>query len=285
MGRGPLVGRRLDVIAERRRDRGLVARRDSQAVDERRHRRVIADIEDLGQRPHLGRQPVGMAFGRLPGRAGFGLLGPLAPGLGLGGKGQPLGLGDPGGGAVEGGRELSRGVAYGLAPAQRLAAAVDAGDLGGEAPDAVGQLLVAAGERLLAGAVGGEAGCRGIGGSLGGGKRVGCGGEPFGGGGAVLDLAGKSLAQGAGFAVEPVEALCRVTPELARPGRIVGCLGKAAGELLAAPLGLLLLALEAGTLGLEAAQRCSGDRGVLAQCRQRRLGCLVMAAGLGQGAR
>ena len=68
---------------------------------------LVADIEDLGQRLHLGRQPVGLAFGRLRGRAGFGLLGPLAADRGLGGKGQALGLGDTGGGGVEGGSELA----------------------------------------------------------------------------------------------------------------------------------------------------------------------------------
>jgi hypothetical protein len=147
------------------------------------------------------------------------------------------------------------------------------------------RLLVAAGERLLAGAVGGEAAGGCIGGGLGSGKPVGRGLQSLRGGGAVDDLAGERLCQVASFAVEAVETVCGIAFELARPGGIVSCLGKAAGEFLAPPLSLLFLALETGALSFEAAQRCGTQRRHSRAAGKRRLGLIMAAARLREVAR
>ena len=90
-----------------------------------------------------------MALGRLQAERAAVSYGPPAPRLGLGGQvsaARPRRRGHGSGGRRQGGRAV---VGRCRAALERLATLIDRGDLGGEPLDQVGQLLIAAGQRIL----------------------------------------------------------------------------------------------------------------------------------------
>jgi hypothetical protein len=279
-----LVGRRLDVVAERRGKGGLVAGGHLHGIDQRRPQVARADAQQLGEGAHLGCQLLGLAAGVIEG---------LATCLELGRR-RPMRLFGFGSGAFgllvcvqRGIHRIAELTGFHLVVRLRLQglpALLERRQLGLEPARALA-LLLQVPDALAA--LGGELRQAGLGlvrRLLGGPELFARALQHRGGLLAHLDLSGLGLAQRGVFVAQAGEHRIDVVEDVLLAAQILADLLDARLDLGLAPLGLGHLAVETGLLGADPLQHRGAHHFLFAQGGQRLGDRVARPARLGCGA-